>query len=84
MDLALSSSSLPPPCCPGKMLGGGLGCEWHRQGWDAGQGLRLTSFAVQAASCPFRHGTRLSREVVESPSLEPFKKCVNVALWDMV
>jgi len=31
-----------------------------------------------------RHWTRLPREVVESPSLEAFKKRVNVALWDMV
>jgi len=31
-----------------------------------------------------RHWTRLSREVVESPSLEVLKKRVDVALQDMV
>jgi len=31
-----------------------------------------------------RHGTRLPREVVESPSLEIFKNQVDVALWGMV
>jgi len=29
-------------------------------------------------------GKRLPREVVESPSLEGFKKCVDLALWDVV
>jgi len=31
-----------------------------------------------------RHGNRLPRDVVESPSLELFKKCVDMALQEMV
>ena len=31
-----------------------------------------------------RHWSKLSREVVETPSLEVFKKRVDGALWDMV
>ena len=38
------------PCCPCRMMCGGLGCERHRQGWDVGQGFTFTSFALQAAS----------------------------------
>jgi len=31
-----------------------------------------------------RHWNRLLREVVESPSLEGFKKHIDLALWDIV
>jgi len=31
-----------------------------------------------------KHWTRLPREVVESPSLEVFKKLVDITLWHMV
>ena len=31
-----------------------------------------------------KHWNRLPKEVVESPSLEVLKKCIDKALWDMV
>ena len=31
-----------------------------------------------------KHWNRIPREVVESPSLELFKRCVGMALWNLV
>lgn len=37
------------PCHPRAVLGGCLGCEQHRQGWDTGQGFIV---AVHSLGCP--------------------------------
>ncbi|KAK4810498.1 LOW QUALITY PROTEIN: hypothetical protein QYF61_004278 [Mycteria americana] len=54
------------------------GCREVTSDRTRGNGLKLHQGRV------VKHWNRLPREVVESPSLEEFKKCVDVALQDVV
>jgi len=56
--------------------GNGLKLHQGRFRWD----IRKNFFTARV----IRHWTRLPMEVLESPSLEVFKKRVEVALWGMV